>query len=58
MSYLVTGGAGFIGSNVIAGLNEKNYKDIVLVDDFSKEEKRKNYENKTFGEIKWLQVLS
>ncbi|MDA3822947.1 MAG: ADP-glyceromanno-heptose 6-epimerase [Bacteroidales bacterium] len=48
---VVTGAAGFIGSNLIAGLNEQNYKDIILVDDFSKEEKRNNYKNKTYSEL-------
>jgi len=45
---VVTGAAGFIGSNVIAGLNMRRYKDIVLVDDFSKQEKERNYAGKTF----------
>ena len=38
---IVTGAAGFIGSNLVAKLNEEGYKDIVLVDDFSNEEKNK-----------------
>jgi ADP-L-glycero-D-manno-heptose 6-epimerase len=40
---VVTGAAGFIGSNIVAGLNSRNYKDIVLVDDFSNEAKQRNY---------------
>ncbi|MCJ7727479.1 MAG: GDP-mannose 4,6-dehydratase, partial [Actinobacteria bacterium] len=32
MKILVTGGAGFIGSNVADGLLEKNYE-VVIVDD-------------------------
>ncbi|GAB4297820.1 MAG: ADP-glyceromanno-heptose 6-epimerase [Marinilabiliales bacterium] len=58
---VVTGGAGFIGSNIISGLNQQNYKDIVIVDDFSNINKLPNYKNKTYTEIvhrndffKWL----
>jgi ADP-L-glycero-D-manno-heptose 6-epimerase len=40
---VVTGAAGFIGSNIVAGLNSRNYKDIVLVDNFSSEAKQRNY---------------
>jgi len=32
---VVTGGAGFIGSNIIQGLNEKGYKNILVVDDLT-----------------------
>lgn len=32
---IVTGGAGFIGSNIVACLNEKGYDDIIVVDDLS-----------------------
>lgn len=32
---LVTGGAGFIGSNIIKGLNARGYKDILAVDDLT-----------------------
>lgn len=48
---VLTGAAGFIGSNILEGLNLRNYKDIVLVDDFSKEEKRVNYEKKEYREL-------
>ena len=48
---IITGAAGFIGSNILSGLNERNYKDIVLVDDFSKEEKLVNYRDKTYTEL-------
>lgn len=43
---VVTGAAGFIGSNVAAELLERGYKDLVLSDDFSREEKKGNFENK------------
>lgn len=32
---IVTGGAGFIGSNIVAGLNEAGRDDIIVVDDLS-----------------------
>lgn len=32
---VVTGGAGFIGSNIVKGLNDKGYKDILVVDDLT-----------------------
>ena len=45
---VVTGAAGFIASNLVAGLNEKGFKDIILVDDFSKAEKNKNFDGKIY----------
>ncbi len=45
---VVTGAAGFIGSNVITGLNRARYKDLVLVDDFSRPERERNYTGKQF----------
>ncbi|PLX11795.1 MAG: ADP-glyceromanno-heptose 6-epimerase [Marinilabiliales bacterium] len=45
---VITGAAGFIGSNLITALNKNKYKDIILVDDFSKENKRQNIQNKSF----------
>lgn len=46
---IVTGAAGFIGSNLVSKLNAEGFKDIVVVDDFSNEEKNKNLEGKTFS---------
>ncbi len=43
---VITGAAGFIASNLAAMLIKENYKDIVLVDDFSYEQKSGNYSNK------------
>ncbi len=39
---VVTGGAGFIGSNVIKRLNEKGYTNIIIVDHLDKGDKWKN----------------
>ena len=39
---LVTGGAGFIGSNVVASLNEAGQSDIVINDHFGHDEKWRN----------------
>ena len=40
--YIVTGGAGFIGSNVITTLNERGEDDILVVDVLGSDEKWKN----------------
>ena len=42
---VVTGAAGFISSCLIAHLNQLGYKELILVDDFSRENKKINYEN-------------
>lgn len=39
---IVTGGAGFIGSNIVKGLNQRGYKDILVVDDLSDGHKYQN----------------
>lgn len=39
---IVTGGAGFIGSNIVKTLNEKGYADILIVDDLGTGDKFKN----------------
>ena len=39
---VVTGGAGFIGSNLVKGLNARGHEDILVVDDLSQGEKFKN----------------
>lgn len=41
MSYIVTGGAGFVGSNMVKKLNEKGINDIVIIDSYG-DEKMKN----------------
>ena len=39
---IVTGGAGFIGSNIVKALNERGRSDILIVDNLGKGEKYKN----------------
>lgn len=48
---ILTGSAGFIGSCMAQYLNEKGYRNLILVDDFGVEAKRKNWESKAFAEI-------
>lgn len=48
---VITGAAGFIGSNMVATLNSEHFKDLVLVDDFSVEAKKNNLANKNFSEL-------
>lgn len=45
---VVTGAAGFIGSCLVRGLNDKGLTDLILVDDFSNGEKNKNLAGKKF----------
>lgn len=58
---VITGAAGFIASCLVSHLNKLNYKDLVLVDDFSREDKLPNLEDKIFKEkvhrnnfLQWL----
>lgn len=58
---VITGAAGFIASCLVGYLNEQRFYDLVLVDDFSKLEKKVNLEGKKFSQkierstfISWL----
>lgn len=58
---LVTGGAGFIGSNLVAGLNERGVGDIAIADQIDGA-KRKNLDKRRYAEtvapadlLRWLQ---
>ena len=42
MRIIVTGAAGFIGSNIVQALNERGYDDIIAVDNLTQGEKFKN----------------
>jgi len=48
---VVTGAAGFIGSVFVQYLNEEGFNQLVLVNDFGVEEKRKNWEQKQFIKV-------
>jgi len=45
---IVTGAAGFIGSCMVEKLNSIGISDIIMVDDFSVERKRRNWEHKQY----------
>ena len=47
---IVTGGAGFIGSNLVHGLNKMGYTDILIVDNLSKSEKHLNMNRLGFSD--------
>jgi ADP-L-glycero-D-manno-heptose 6-epimerase len=47
---IVTGAAGFIGSCLVSKLNNKGFKEIILVDDFTNLEKNKNLQNKIYSD--------
>lgn len=48
---IITGAAGFVGSCLASRLNRDGYVDLVLVDDFSKEIKKRNWENLQYSEL-------
>lgn len=48
---VITGAAGFISSCLVAHLNDLGYKDLVLVDDFNRPNKKANYIHKTYKEL-------
>lgn len=48
---IVTGGAGFIGANVVAGLNERGYRNILVVDHLGTDEKWKNLRGLQFEDF-------
>ncbi len=41
---LITGAAGFIASCMASYLNAKGYKNLILVDDFTREDKKRNFD--------------
>lgn len=47
---VVTGAAGFIGSCIVARLNERGVKDLILVDNLSNPLKKKNLEGKRYAD--------
>ena len=47
--YVVTGGAGFIGSNIVKGLNDRGIKNILVVDDLTEGKKCLNLSDFSAG---------
>jgi ADP-L-glycero-D-manno-heptose 6-epimerase len=45
---IITGAAGFIGSCLVKKLNQENFNDLILVDDFNNPVKNKNLEGKRY----------
>lgn len=45
---IITGAAGFIGSNLASRLNSEGYRDIILVDEFSRDDKTRNFQGKEY----------
>jgi len=48
---VITGAAGFISSVLVGKLNKERFFDLVLVDDFSRTERKVNYEGKTYRSL-------
>ncbi|MGD9637682.1 MAG: ADP-glyceromanno-heptose 6-epimerase [Alphaproteobacteria bacterium] len=49
--YVVTGGAGFIGSNIVAALEERGHSDVVVVDKLRNENKWRNIGKRELRDI-------
>lgn len=49
--HIVTGGAGFIGSNLVRGLNRRGIDDILVVDDLERGEKHLNLNGLRFADF-------
>jgi ADP-L-glycero-D-manno-heptose 6-epimerase len=48
---LVTGGAGFIGSNLVASLNERGVSEIAVNDHFGSREKERNLQHRRYAGV-------
>ena len=49
--FIVTGGAGFIGRNLVAALNARGHKNIVIADSLNHPEKQKNLDSVDYAEF-------
>lgn len=48
---VITGAAGFIASVIAARLNKDNYNDLILVDDFSRQDRERNYSELQYNQL-------
>ena len=55
---IVTGGAGFIGSNIVKNLNKAGIKDITIVDDLTDGYKMRNLSDLDFVDYYDLEEFS
>lgn len=55
---LVTGGAGFIGSNVVAALNERGVADVVVNDTLGSDQKWRNLAKRQIADFVFPQDLN
>jgi ADP-L-glycero-D-manno-heptose 6-epimerase len=51
MTFLVTGGAGFVGSNLLAKLNEQGHTDVVVCDTLGKGDKWRNLSGLSIADL-------
>ena len=51
VQYIVTGGAGFIGRNLVAALNARGHEDILIVDRLGSDQKWKNLPGLSFIDL-------
>jgi ADP-L-glycero-D-manno-heptose 6-epimerase len=65
LNIIITGAAGFIGSCMIEFLNQKGFNNLILVDHFNVESKRRNWELKKYLQLvdrdelfNWLAITS
>ena len=48
--FIVTGGAGFIGSNIVRALNQRGHDDVIVVDNLNSPLKKRNLETLTVSD--------
>jgi len=48
---VITGAAGFIASVIAARLNKDKYNDLILVDDFSRQDRERNYSELQYNQL-------
>lgn len=55
-TFIVTGGAGFIGSNLVRALNERGHENIIVVDHLNHPDKQRNLDRLSFASY-WDKVV-